>query len=223
MEFGYWGIKGRAESIRWLIAYTGADVKEWNPTDLQAWVARKPETGPFPNLPFLIDGDVKITESGAIPYYIIHKTGKTELLGKTIQDSARIRQIEGVFTDIQDYLLKVLGSGPDFAAAIAKTLEPTAAVATKIAQLSSFLGEKDFFLGYLTWADIKAVAGARVVQSLALSLGQPCPFAKHANLESLIKRVEALPAIQPRVAASLAVPFFPPQLVPFPLKTQAEF
>ena len=122
MEFGYWGCKGRAESIRWLIAYIGLEVKEWNPIDYASWIDRKPEIKPFPNLPFLIDGNVTITESRAIPHYIINKSGKNELLGKNSQDRARVLQIEGVLDDTHESLGKVLGSGPDFAAALAKAL-----------------------------------------------------------------------------------------------------
>jgi glutathione S-transferase len=36
----------------------------------------------FPNLPYVIDGDFKLTESKAIHLYIIKKSGKTDLLGK---------------------------------------------------------------------------------------------------------------------------------------------
>ncbi len=44
----------------------------------------------FPNLPYLIDGDFKLTESRAINLYVIMKSGKTDLLGKTIEDKARV-------------------------------------------------------------------------------------------------------------------------------------
>ena len=223
MEFGYWAIKGRAEAIRWLIAYIGADVKEWNPSDFAAWNARKQEIGPFANLPFLIDGDVKITESSAIPSYIILKSGKTELLGKEIQDRARVREIDGVINDINLNFMKILGAGPDFTGAVVKALSSSSQTVSKITQLSAFLGEKDYLVGYLTWADLKFVESARLVQAFAISFGQPCPFANHTNLEKLIKRVEELPGIQQRVEAAKAFKFFLPQYVQFPLKTQAEF
>ena len=40
----------------------------------------------FPNLPYLIDGGFKTSESNAIQKYIIMKSGKTELLGKDLKD-----------------------------------------------------------------------------------------------------------------------------------------
>ena len=222
MEFGYWGIKGRAEAIRLLIAYLGLNIKEWNPANPQEWGARKPSVGPFPNLPFVIDGDVIVTESNAIPTYLIHKAGKTDLLGKNNQDQARVRQIEGVLSDILDSFFKVMGQGPDFAGAIAKTLDANGAVVSKLTQLSTFLGNHDFLLGYLTWADIRFSYCARVITALAVSLNQPNPFPKWANLQALVTRVEALPGIKDRVEASKAIPFFPPNMSPFPIKTQAE-
>lgn len=40
----------------------------------------------FTNLPYLIDGDYKITESNAISRYIANISGQTDLLGKSIKD-----------------------------------------------------------------------------------------------------------------------------------------
>jgi len=42
----------------------------------------------FPNLPHLIDGELKLSETKAIEEYIAHRSGKTELLGKTLKDQA---------------------------------------------------------------------------------------------------------------------------------------
>lgn len=55
----------------------------------------------FPNLPCLVDGDFKISESSAIPRYIINKSGKTELLGKTIHDQAKVDEFNGVLGDVR--------------------------------------------------------------------------------------------------------------------------
>ena len=44
-------------------------------------------------MPYLIDGDYKLTESKAIIHYVIQKSGKTELQGKDIKDQARVIQL----------------------------------------------------------------------------------------------------------------------------------
>jgi glutathione S-transferase len=51
-------------------------------------------------LPYLIDGDFKLTESSAIAKYIINLSGKTELLGKNVHDQGVIDNILGVINDI---------------------------------------------------------------------------------------------------------------------------
>ena len=55
---------------------------------------------PLPNLPYLIDGDFKLTESTAIVRYIPRKFGKPELLGKTVEDQARVDQLFAYFGEL---------------------------------------------------------------------------------------------------------------------------
>jgi glutathione S-transferase len=222
MEFGYWGIKGVAEPIRWLIAHLGLDVKEWNPANPEEWGARKASTGPFPNLPFLVDGDFALTESGAIPVYLITKAGKTELLGKTVQDQARVRQIEGVLADIRQTFFKVIFTPGDHKETIGKAIEAGSAIATKIDLIAAFLADREYFLGYLTWADFQFAYLSQIAGAVAHSLGLKCPVAGHANLQALVKRVIALPGVAVRFNASKPVPFMPPTMMPFPVHTTAE-
>jgi glutathione S-transferase len=47
----------------------------------------------FPNLPYLIRGDFKITESTAIANYIIRSSKHPELLGKNIEDQAKVEML----------------------------------------------------------------------------------------------------------------------------------
>jgi glutathione S-transferase len=46
----------------------------------------------FPNLPYLIDGDLKISETLAIVRYIANKYDKS-LLGTTVEDQAIVDQL----------------------------------------------------------------------------------------------------------------------------------
>lgn len=92
IKFGYWPVRGTGQVSRLLLAYTGAN---WEPVIYQTredWLNKdRKELGiVFPNLPYLIDGDFKLSESKAINLYIVKKSGKTELLGKTLQDEARV-------------------------------------------------------------------------------------------------------------------------------------
>jgi glutathione S-transferase len=51
-------------------------------------------------LPYLIDGDLKISESDVLPRYVIKKSGKTELLGKDPRDMAMVDNLIYVIMDL---------------------------------------------------------------------------------------------------------------------------
>jgi len=227
MELGYWGIKGVAEPIRWLVAYLKLDCKEYNPASREEWFETKKAQvgGDFPNLPYLVDGDFVLTESGAIPSYLINKAGKRELLGKDFKDEARVRQIEGVLGDIRQNIFKVLFAGGDEAAlkaSVGKAFEATGSTATKFEQLSKFLGDKEYFLGYLTWADIQFAYLAEMTAALSASLGVDCPVCKFQNLGKLCQRIHGLDGIKQRYDATKQLPFMPPTYFQFKFLNSAE-
>lgn len=92
-KLGYWGIRGRGQVLRLLLAYTGLDWEETTYKDASQWFGAgdKAKLGfDFPNLPYLINGNFKLTESIAIAKYIIRKSEKKDLLGKNAEDEARI-------------------------------------------------------------------------------------------------------------------------------------
>ena len=92
VTFGYWGVRGLGQVSRLLLAYTGAVWEDVKYTSPDQWFGKdKQGLGiPFANLPYLIDGDFKLSESKAINSYIIQRSGNTELLGKNLQDQARV-------------------------------------------------------------------------------------------------------------------------------------
>ena len=51
-------------------------------------------------MPYLIKGDFKITESIAVAKYIIRKSDKKDLLGKTPEDEAKIEMLCSLVDDI---------------------------------------------------------------------------------------------------------------------------
>lgn len=101
MKLGYWKIRGLAQIPRLLAAYTATEVEDVFYTDWNQWHGQdKLNLGfDFPNLPYLIDGDFKLTESAAINRYIILQSGHSDLLGKTAKDRARVDNILGVLKD----------------------------------------------------------------------------------------------------------------------------
>lgn len=78
VRYGYWGVRGFGQVGRLLLAYSGANWEDVKYNSPPGWFDEdKNKIGlPFPNLPYLIDGQVKLTEAKAIYHYIIRKSGK---------------------------------------------------------------------------------------------------------------------------------------------------
>lgn len=61
----------------------------------------------FPNLPYLLDGDYKLTESLTIANYIVYKAKKDDLLGNGL-DKFRVDEIKHVLEEVQTNLFEIL-------------------------------------------------------------------------------------------------------------------
>ena len=76
MILGYWNYPGRAQHIRLLLAYSRIPFTEkvYDTANPDEWYQqdKKMMGMDFPNLPYLIDGDYKISESQNIINYIGH-------------------------------------------------------------------------------------------------------------------------------------------------------
>lgn len=84
---GYWGVRGVGQVCRLLLAYTGAVWEDVRYSEREQWFEKdKKELGlAFPNLPYLIEGDFKLTESTAIAWYIVARSDKRELFGTNLK------------------------------------------------------------------------------------------------------------------------------------------
>lgn len=105
---GYWKIRGLAAPIRYIfeylkvpyndVQYEVGDAPEFS---REAWTSVNQTLGlDFPNLPYIIDGDLRISESGAVLRYVVNKYGP-HLNGKTVEDRARADQLFSILTDIK--------------------------------------------------------------------------------------------------------------------------
>jgi glutathione S-transferase len=76
--FGYWKMRGYSQFLRHLLTYTETEFTEIQYDKREKWFDedKKGLGFDFPNLPYLIDGDFKLTESLAIAKYIIKRSGK---------------------------------------------------------------------------------------------------------------------------------------------------
>merc|ERR1712117_942559 len=114
----YWDIRGLAQPIRLLLAYTETDYEDkllsCGPApgfDKSCWFDNKFSFGlDFPNLPYYIDGDVKITQSNAILRYIARKN---DMLGKTEEERVRVDIMGEQSMDFRNGMVR-LAYNPNF-------------------------------------------------------------------------------------------------------------
>ncbi|CAH8600603.1 unnamed protein product [Schistosoma margrebowiei] len=100
-KLGYWKIRGLVQPTRLLLEYVGEVYEErlYDRNDGDVWRDEKFKLGlEFPNLPYYIDGDVKLTQSMAILRYI---ADKHNMLGGCPKERAEISMLEGAILDIR--------------------------------------------------------------------------------------------------------------------------
>ena len=110
LVLGYWAISGfcLGQHARLLLEFARLPFSEVTfelskledgSDDLSAWRGQRDEWGlDFPNLPFLIDGAFRLTESSAIFQYIAELGG---LRGSTPQERARTTQLYAIWAEVR--------------------------------------------------------------------------------------------------------------------------
>lgn len=84
ITLGYWNVPGIVQPSRYLLEIAGVKYEEVRYANPEDWFVRdKYNLGlDFPNVPYIIDGEIKLTESETIFDYLINKLNKSELLGQ---------------------------------------------------------------------------------------------------------------------------------------------
>ncbi|XP_012887313.1 PREDICTED: glutathione S-transferase Mu 1-like isoform X1 [Dipodomys ordii] len=158
VTLGYWDIRGLAHAIRLLLEYTDSSYEEKTymmgdapDYDKSQWLSEKFKLGlDFPNLPYLIDGAHKITQSKAILRYIARKHN---LCGETEEEKIRVDILENQTWDFR-VQFGMLCYNPDFEKLKPEFLE---GLSDKIKLFSQFLGKRPWFAGdKITFVDFPA-------------------------------------------------------------------
>lgn len=122
--FGYWNIRGLGAQCRSLLKFCGVNYQErkynqhWDDAnqtwDRSDWLNEKFNLGmEYPNLPYIFDEDVKLTETLAIMQYIAKKW-KPELLGRNAAEVGRLHMLEyHVFMLKSTCTMPCYGENPD--------------------------------------------------------------------------------------------------------------
>ncbi|KAI1306053.1 Glutathione S-transferase Mu 1 [Halotydeus destructor] len=186
---GYWNLRGLGQSIRNLLAHAGVEFEDKLYIAEQGrdqWLADKATLGlDFPNLPYYIDGDVKLSQSIAILRYIARQHG---LDGVTNEEKARIDLAEQQLVDYRTAGAQLFYS-PNHDELAGPYREGLPA---KLQALSDFLGDRKWLSGdNLSYADFLAYEYLDIHK-----LFQPGCLDPFQNLVEYVARFEALPNVQ---------------------------
>uniref|UniRef100_A0A8C0YYG5 Glutathione S-transferase n=1 Tax=Canis lupus familiaris TaxID=9615 RepID=A0A8C0YYG5_CANLF len=192
-----------AHAVRLLLEYTDSHYEEKKYTmgdapdyDRSQWLNEKFKLGlDFPNLPYLIDGAHKITQSNAILRYIARKHN---LCGETEEEKIRVDILENEVMDTRIYFARICYS-PDF-----EKLKPeyVKAIPNKMKLYSQFLGKRPWFAGEkLTYVDFL------VYDILDLHrIFEPTSLDAFPNLKEFMARFEGLKNISAYMKSSRFIP-----------------
>lgn len=206
LTLGYWKIRGLAESIRLLLHYLEIEYKEvlyeFGPApdfSLDSWFSVKYKLGlDYPNIPYLIDGDFKMTESNAILRYICEKY-KPELLGETIKEKAYVNMAVGVLADLLSAKAKLMYQGMDCPGneMFKNTMK------NKLNDLNNLLGKNKFLAGEkITYPDFLLDEFAESIHDLIEPI-----FDQYPNLKRHFETICELPAIKKYRAEREPLPY----------------
>jgi glutathione S-transferase len=205
---GYWNIRGLATAIRLLLTYAAEDFEDrmydvieekkkvttdgtttttttWN---REAWLVQKETLSlDFPNLPFLLDGDVRITQSLAILQYLARKH---KLDGDSLRDQAEVMMILQESSDFRSPIVRLSYNEYEYSSfkdrLIAEHIKPG------LKRFSRRLGSNMFFVGdHVTAADFVLYDLFDICRLFDPTCLQDVP-----NLVAFIERFEALPRIK---------------------------
>ncbi|CAG7836571.1 unnamed protein product [Allacma fusca] len=207
---GYWDIRGLGQPIRYLLKHLSLDFEDrrykhglgpdFNRED---WLKEKFSLGlDFPNIPYWIDGDTKLTDSKAILKHLARTYG-TDLVPKDPVELAKIEMLESVIMDVWDLLAIACYEYTEVLLQKLYSLQPL-----KLKYLSDFIGDGNWFGGdQLTYVDFLAYETLMTHQKFDKEFLEPFP-----NLLHFLETFENLPAIDDYLKSSefIQAPFFTP-------------
>jgi len=124
--------------------------------------------------------------------YIVHKSQRTELLGRNLDEYVQVATVHGVFKDFyKAYQVLVYSPYKDRAAFDAAVKESIKGFEANLAKLNGLLGNKEFIAGGITWIDFAVADFMQVLNSLSEEYLKPFP-----KLAEYQKRVWSLPELK---------------------------
>lgn len=205
LVLGYWAMRGYGEPIRNLLRFVGADFEDvrygfGRPPNYNwdEWLAVKPTLGlSFPNLPYLIDGELKMNQSQAILRYL---AGKYHLRATNLADQALEDMLEGQIVDLRDRFVRSAyhKSYPTEADLQAELAALRTDLAHYLTELESYIGDRPWLTGTrLSFVDFIAYEYLDWYRDFV----QPDCFANYPKMAEYMKRFEELPQLREHLAS----------------------
>ncbi|VDN09366.1 unnamed protein product [Dibothriocephalus latus] len=190
---GYWNIRGLGQSVRLLFHYLGEEYVEelyefGGAPDFsrESWLKVKFNKGlDFPNLPYLIDGGLKLTQSSAILEYLADKHG---MLPSCAKERALVHMLQAAVADFRGSYLQIVYN-PDYNKVKQGFLD---SLPETLQVWSKHLGTKNWLNGCkINYPDFNMYDLLD-----ALRTWDPTCLDKFSNLKDYLKRFEDIPKIK---------------------------
>ncbi|GBO10782.1 Glutathione S-transferase Mu 1 [Araneus ventricosus] len=183
----YWNIRGLSEPILYLLHYKNVDFE--NKTYVHGtdnWRKDKFNLGlDFPNLPYYLEDDIKISQSTAILRYLARKY---DLDGKDDRQKVLASMVEQQLVDLRFNLFLLMQNGE----IESEKAEFVKNLPNHMKLWEKFLGNKKFLLGdNITYVDFIAYETFDVYEKYHASVLENFP-----RLQNFQKRFESLPELQ---------------------------
>nr|CDS34478.2 glutathione S transferase [Hymenolepis microstoma] len=181
------------QQIRLLLTYCGEkfdqELYEVGPApefSREQWLSKKYNLGlDFPNLPYLIAGDFKLTHSTAILEYI---ADRNNMLPKSPEEQATLLMINLAAVDVRNHVY-YLTFGPDYEK---NKVEYMKNLPTEIKSLADYLGDKKFFSGEkINYPDFNIYDLLILLRTYSSDCLDAFP-----SLQAYIKRFEEIPSMK---------------------------
>merc|ERR1711935_236450 len=200
-KFAYWNCQGLGQPVRMVLKFnneayedTAYDLR--TPDDWHKIAKSKlgSEGLPFPNLPYYIDGDIKLSQSSTV---LKHVGRKYNMYGTNDTEAAQIDMLIDVSMDMRYGLAMAAYAQPDFEQMKKDMTERFQPVFKKV---SEFLGSKKYLMGdSVTVADFPMYHAMKYYSAMNEDI-----LSEFGNLLDFIKRFEDHPNVKAFLDSELA-------------------
>ncbi|KAM7539091.1 hypothetical protein Aperf_G00000056482 [Anoplocephala perfoliata] len=195
---GYWDIRGYTEPIRLLLHYLGVEFKEklytFGPApdfDRSMWFSEKFKLGlDFPNLPYYIDDDIKLTQSSAILKYI---ADAHDMIPNCKKQCAVLHMLQDAIVDLR-FSYRGVCYDPDFDSRKGPFLK---GLPDSLKVFEEYLGDKAWLTGdKINYPDFTLCDLLSQLERF-----EPSCLGEFPKLKAYLARFESLPTIKAYMAS----------------------